>query len=288
MLTSHQSTTGRDPDCERLRPRDKAKAWRNPHLRNTLFLRADYRSQRFDRHYHEEYAIGVIDSGCQAFVYDQSRRLDMPGGSVALIAPGIVHSGGPGAADGWRYRMLYPPRSVVAEIVADVFGPAAVPAFHRPVIWDDMLYQALAELHTESARGADAMAIETLVLVALRIAFQHHAGLAAPVTRSLHQPAMAQARDCLETRFAAAITLEELGRAAGLSRFQLLRQFKAAFGLPPHTYLRQIRVLRARQAILAGGALADTAVAVGFSDQAHMTRAFRRLLGYTPGALTRA
>src|SRR4051812_87498 len=108
---------------------DCVQTWRSPHLRDTLFLSADFRNQRFDRHFHKEYAIGVIDSGCQAFVYDRSRRLDMPSGSVALIAPGVVHSGWPGTDEGWRYRMMYPAAGVIDEIVREIFGPGAVPAF---------------------------------------------------------------------------------------------------------------------------------------------------------------
>jgi pimeloyl-ACP methyl ester carboxylesterase len=67
---------------------DRAQIWRAPHLHNTVFLRADLCAQRFDRHFHEEFAIGIIESDCQAFAHDQGRRLDIPSGSVALIAPG--------------------------------------------------------------------------------------------------------------------------------------------------------------------------------------------------------
>src|SRR5262245_61861446 len=122
--------------------KDLAQTWRSPHLRDTLFLRADFRSQRFDRHFHEEYAMGVIDSGCQAFVYDRGRRLDMPGGSVALIAPGVVHSGWAGVEEGWRYRMMYPAAAVVEGAAQEIFGPGPVPVFHRPVVFDPHL-QAL-------------------------------------------------------------------------------------------------------------------------------------------------
>ena len=62
--------------------------WHSPHLRGTLFLRADFKQHAFEPHFHDEYAIGVIDAGCQAFTYDKGRRFDMPCGSVALIAPG--------------------------------------------------------------------------------------------------------------------------------------------------------------------------------------------------------
>jgi AraC-like DNA-binding protein len=95
-------------------------------------------------------------------------------------------------------------------------------------------------------------------------------------------------RDLIESRYDGPLTLAERSEAAGLSRFHALRQFRARFGLPPHVYLQQLHVRRARALVLAWGALADVAFAVGFADQAHMTRAFRRIVGYTPGVLARS
>jgi AraC-like DNA-binding protein len=263
--------------------------WRSPHLPDTLFLRADFRQQRFDRHFHEEYAIGVIDSGCQAFIYDRGRRLDMPGGSVALIAPGVVHSGWPGAEEGWRYRMMYPAAAVIDAAAHEIFGPGPVPIFHRPVVFDPLLQALLARLHDVSHDpGTDSMELETLTLAAVRRAFEQHAGRSPPKHLPPHSTGTAAMRDLIESRYEGPLTLAELSEAAGLSRFHALRQFRARFGLPPHAYLQQLRVRRARALVLAGGALADVAFAVGFADQAHMTRAFRRIVGYTPGVLARS
>jgi AraC-like DNA-binding protein len=60
-------------------------------------------------------------------------------------------------------------------------------------------------------------------------------------------------------------------------------------GTPPHRYLVQVRVQSAH-ALLALGtekrSLAEVAAAAGFSDQSHLTRHFKRVLGVTPGQLT--
>jgi AraC-like DNA-binding protein len=269
--------------------RDFAQTWRSRHLRDTLFLRAEFRSQRFDRHFHEEYAIGVIDSGCQAFVYDRGRRLDMPGGSVALIAPGVVHAGWPGVEEGWRYRMMYPAATVIEEAAREIFGVGPVPIFDRPVVSDPHLQVLLGRLHDASHEpDSGPMELETLTLAAVRQAFERHAGRRPPTLSARDAHGMTAMRDLIESRFNEPLTLAELSEAAGLSRFHALRQFRTRFGLPPHAYLLQLRVRRARDLVLAGGALADIAVAVGFADQAHMTRAFRRTLGYTPGVLARS
>ncbi|MGO4175835.1 AraC family ligand binding domain-containing protein [Bosea sp. TAF32] len=120
---------------------DRAKIWRAGALGNTLFLAANFRRQRFDRHFHEEFAIGVIESGCQAFAYDSGRRLDFTAGTIALIAPGVVHTGWSGAEDGWRYRMLYPSVEFVRPIVTDIFGDGGMPTFHTPRVTDAALAQ---------------------------------------------------------------------------------------------------------------------------------------------------
>lgn len=270
--------------------KNRVQAWYEPALGNTLFLDAHYRDQRFDRHFHEEFAIGITDSGCQAFVYDQRTRLDMPAGSVALIAPGIVHSGWPGVEDGWRYRMLYPASQLVHRTIEDVFDARAVGSFHRPVVNDVWLSAAFARLHTLSRSAENpALEIESLFHAIIRRAFGEHAGQRAP-SRALRadRRRVAPMRDAIEARYDCGVTLEELARQAGLSRFQALRHFRAIYGLPPHAFLRHVRVRVAHRLIRAGESLAEAALAAGFSDQAHMTRAFRQTVGYTPGALAQA
>ena len=77
--------------------------------------------------------------------------------------------------------------------------------------------------------------------------------------------------------------MAELAGLSGVSRFQLLRGFARAVGVTPHAYVVQQRVRLARRLLVAGGRLAAVAVAAGFADQSHMTRAFVRQVGVTPG-----
>jgi len=76
--------------------------------------------------------------------------------------------------------------------------------------------------------------------------------------------------------------ISDLERHAGLDRWSLARQFRAAFGTSPSRYrlMRQLDLVRAL--IRRGHTLADAALAAGFSDQSHMTRQFKRTYGLTP------
>jgi len=80
----------------------------------------------------------------------------------------------------------------------------------------------------------------------------------------------------------APLALSDFSYVTRLSRFQILSRFSSALGTTPHAYMTQHRVKRAKQKILAGKSLAETAVASGFSDQSHLARAFSKQLGITP------
>jgi AraC-like DNA-binding protein len=79
------------------------------------------------------------------------------------------------------------------------------------------------------------------------------------------------------------VTLTDATRELEASPTQVARAFAAAFGITPHAYVVGRRLDAARTRILDGQPLAAVATEVGFYDQAHLTRRFKRFLGVTPG-----
>jgi len=90
-------------------------------------------------------------------------------------------------------------------------------------------------------------------------------------------------KEVLRARLGEKVSLDELATHAGLSRFYLLRVFKAETGLGPHAFHTQLRIDCAKGLLLSGASIADAALESGFSDQSHFTNTFRRLVGATPG-----
>ena len=79
------------------------------------------------------------------------------------------------------------------------------------------------------------------------------------------------------------ISLAELAGVVGLSEFHFARKFRTEFACPPHAHLMRKRIERAKAQLARGNIpLKVVAASSGFSDQSHMTRLFRRLLGMTP------
>lgn len=100
----------------------------------------------------------------------------------------------------------------------------------------------------------------------------------------LHGDRLARAIRFIERHFNQPLSLEEMAQAAYLSRFHFARLFRVATGESPMARLRRVRIERAIALMTRGDlTLSEIASEVGFCDQSHFTRHFRRVTGTTPG-----
>jgi AraC family transcriptional regulator len=103
----------------------------------------------------------------------------------------------------------------------------------------------------------------------------------APLTFSNAQ--LGRVLDYIEAHLDQDISLADLSAVAGVSIPHLATLFRRTLGQPPHRYLVERRVLRARNLLLSGRtAIAEVAEQTGFADQSHMARWMKRRLGVTP------
>jgi AraC-like DNA-binding protein len=100
---------------------------------------------------------------------------------------------------------------------------------------------------------------------------------------ALH-PGLRRARARLDQQFIEKVGLDELAKEAGMAKFHFAHAFADAYGVSPYHYLMMRRVEAARGLLQSGSSIAETSAMTGFADQAHLTRNFRKILGYTPGA----
>ena len=85
------------------------------------------------------------------------------------------------------------------------------------------------------------------------------------------------------------ISLDELAREAGVSRFHFARQFRLSTGESPMGFLRRVRIERSKSILQTrDSTIAEVAARLGFSDQSHFTRIFGRLVGVSPGSFARS
>ena len=137
-------------------------------------LCAKYITHSFARHTHEGYAIGVIESGVEAFTYRGAIH-QAPAGSIVIIHPGEVHTGHAGIPEGWSYRMLYPDAALLQQAAAEVnIHTCSLPFFSQPVIQDKFLAQQLQRMHWSENLGFSGHWPNSLLVMQTIVLCLHH------------------------------------------------------------------------------------------------------------------
>jgi AraC-like DNA-binding protein len=266
--------------------KEAARHWQYAELPGVDLLRARYIRKTFVRHTHENFVIAAIADGVEVFHHRGADQY-AGAGALALVNPDTPHTGRAGVPEGWRYGAVYPSPEVVAEIAAETTLIRGTPGFVSPVL-DDPYAVGLVHQVLRAAEDGNPLAADMLLRVAITRLLRLNGGpLPQREVRTAGTRIAARARAVLEERMAEPPTLEKLAADLGTGPFALLRAFRDAYGMPPHTWLTDARVRRVRRLLDAGTTPAEAAVAVGFTDQPHLNRHFTRIVGVPPGAYRR-
>ncbi|QGZ58145.1 AraC family transcriptional regulator [Paraburkholderia acidiphila] len=250
-------------------------------------LRAHFRGHAYDPHDHDDMLIGYTEQGVQRFQCHRSLHTSVPGRAI-LIEPGALHDGHAPEPGGFTYAMLYLPQPWVERAARrlDIAGLAGVEAAFGQTLVDDprltdAIRRAFLALYGEEGRLARDEALDRLL--------EHLGGHLLDTTAATAPapPALARVRDLLHEHMAANIGLDELVDRSGIDRFRLTRLFQREFGTSPHAYLVRLRLRAARRLLAAGRTPAQVAAEVGFADQSHLGRWFRRAYRMTPATYRR-
>lgn len=236
-------------------------------------------------HFHETYVIAYMRRG-ESQLFFRDRITPWRTGEIFLCNPYELQSG----------------ESTESELVYDVCYPSQL--FMKAVLkWSeqegslfprlsaDGLAQAdvaeladiLADFTTSSTENGVCATAEQRLICFLR---DHRSMIVDQVTRS-DMAWVTRVHAEVEESLGGHIGVSELAERLRCDRSHLMRVFRRATGLPPSSYVRQLRLARALESIRDGAPLADAAAMYGFADQAHLTREFKRIYGTTPGKLVR-
>lgn len=91
-------------------------------------------------------------------------------------------------------------------------------------------------------------------------------------------------RDYIHEYYDENIQLDDLMEISGFSRFHLIKVYRERFGLAPNQYLNNLRIEKAKQLLIKGMKAQDVGYSVGYFDQSHFIRHFKKIVGVTPSA----
>lgn len=253
---------------------------RDAALSGACLALARYGGHEFEHHVHDELVIAVTEEGgaeCRSRL-----GADRSGpGTVWVSRPGDFHGGTVAPGGHWHYRSIYLDAPALAAL-GEAFGQAGL-MIRQGLYHDPEMAGWLLSAHRRADSEPGLAERQTAWWEAMGHMFRRYGCWREPAAAGREPSKMVRVRDYIAAHYERDIGIGELAELVGLSRFHLIRSFRREFGLPPHAYLNQCRLIAARQMLAAGHRLADAAIEAGFYDQSQLCRLFKRTYGITPG-----
>ncbi|WP_277209890.1 helix-turn-helix transcriptional regulator [Isoptericola croceus] len=255
--------------------------WRSAELPHLEARRSCQENSCYRPHTHDAFSVGLIDAGASVLAGHLGGVIGLRPGDVVLIPAGQVHDCNPD--DGvWRYQMIHMDQEWAATLAprsasSGLFSGISVirrPDLHRRVsVWSESIFADAPAERIEAefralSRELDAAAPEHRVPGGADP--ELFARLASVMHRLRHDDSNP--------------ALSELAELVGMTKYQLVRAMKRATGLAPLAWRQNARVATARRMLRDGQPIAETAHALGFTDQSHFHRVFRAHVATSPGA----
>jgi AraC-like DNA-binding protein len=264
----------------RNQPSEKVRYVRHSALPGVELLLAEP-SNHLWRMLHERYLVCGCRSVSTSWKY-RGKTWHSEDGSTGLLEPGEAHQVVAKRKPSYFVAMFLESGPMMK--FAEEAGISGVPQFAKVQVDSPSLLNSLYALSDSVTVGSTRLEIQsrmTLLMDETMPYTEAHPQNAQPRGERLAW-SLRTAREMLRASYNENVTLDELANASALSRFHLVREFSALHGLAPHAYQIQLRIKQACKLLRAGASCAEAASAVGFADQSHLTRHFRRVMRVTP------
>lgn len=251
-----------------------------------LELRVSEKSDiSYKKHFHDCLSLGILTSGETQLSLSGGAHI-LQSGDAALIAPLQTHACNPLLGGSRSYYMLYFNQQWVFDQLADYYGCAVNDyCCDRPILRQSALMAQLLWLLFK-LQQAFSWSLKLRIEQLLQQVIVRHCQpqLSQKNTATLAQ----QAHSLLLADIQNPPSMAQLAGHLKCSRETLMRHTKHHFGVSPNVLLNNARIEQARHILRQGRGLAETALCVGYSDQAQFHHSFVKYTASTPGQYQRS
>jgi len=239
--------------------------------------RANHSSSCYSTHSHDEFSFGVIDSG-NAKYQNSQHQYNTHAGITVTINPGDAHSCNPDQGK-WSYRMLFIDSAWIAGLQEQLPLQKSMDymPFEQHLLDDERTYQAFSNLYQLLETQEDPLLVEGLLIEFCTQLFAPQA-----MSQTVKKNNLSQVQQLIMDQLDCALSIDDFCQLVDLSPFHLIRSFKQIYGQSPHAYQLDQRIKRAKLLLKNGSSLSSTATALGFADQSHFQRNFKKRTALTP------
>ncbi|MFT0847669.1 AraC family transcriptional regulator [Actinomycetaceae bacterium L2_0104] len=258
-----------------------AEFWRSSALPHLEARRSCQENSCYRTHAHDSFSIGAIEAGTSVLTGPLDGKTCLEPGDVIVIPAGQVHACNPDRGR-WLYQMIHTDQAWAASLVS---------GRETSHLFDGIRVLRSPELHSQVSAVNDAVFTDeprellearfTVLFAELEAATPEYLAVSDvdPDLLARLAPVMHRLRTDLSNP-----ALTELAELVGMTTYELIRAMRRATGFSPLAWRQNARVVMARRMLRDGRPIAETAHALGFTDQSHFHRVFRAHVAASPGS----
>ncbi len=234
-------------------------------------------------HVHPEYQLSITAQANGEYLY-RGGRVQVPALALAIIHSGERHAPVKASSDKTEtYGVMYiAPEELLSAAKEIGWQKNELPYFKDVVFTDQTLVKRLLGFFSGSREkmplAEDIAELDFLTYLTGNFA----QNITSDFINKKHPACVKLAREYLDANFASHVSLNELAGIAKVGKYYLCREFRRVVGFSPHQYQNNLRMNSARKLLLQNKALADVSQELGYCDQSHFGRNFKRYVGIPP------
>jgi AraC-like DNA-binding protein len=235
------------------------------------------------RHFHEELELNLRQGNGWQLNY-RGVMHSVPSETLVVTQPGESHQVDAPSDRSGTFRGLRVGADLLQQVAIDVAGrDTELPLFPIPLVHDGDFNTQFVRVHQAVERSTSQLEQQTLTLDLLaQLILRHSENPPDLANLETEIQPVHHVRDYLEDNYNREISLQQLAQVANLSSFHLNRSFSRTFGMPPHAYQIQLRILKAKRLLKKQKSIESVAIETGFVSQSHFGSHFKRLVCITP------
>ncbi len=237
--------------------------------------------QKFPNHFHEYYVIGYIEKG-QRFLSCKNKEYTIEPGDLLLFNPRDNHTCEQIDGKTLDYRCINIQPETMSKTIFEITGKEYLPYFAPQVVFHSELVAVLRELHQMIMDEERDFRKEEIFFFLLEQLIEEYTEQEVPAGNVEPSTEARAICEFLENHYMENITLDDLCKLTGLSKYYLLRSFTKQKGISPYSYLETIRIDKSKKMLEQGVLPIHVALQTGFTDQSHFTNFFKKFIGLTP------
>ena len=247
-------------------------------MKETLFIKEKFFNQKFKKHFHKNYSIGLITKGSHKLEIE-SDKLVIKNYEIKIINPYQAHFATEDSS--WEYINFMPNFKTFATIFEEIYHKELKESLYfKNQLRDREAIRYFIKLYNSKQNSLEYQENLRIFISYLIENYSHKMyeklDIDYPISKSI---------EYIHECFLEDITLQKLADISNLSKYHFIRLFKEKTSLTPHQYILNLRIEYAFKLIQKDMPLSLVAHTCGFSDQSHFIRVFKERFGFTPAKL---